>query len=216
LSSSPKLSPSALATESAPPLTLPPPHLVNNYSIQSSLSAMHNYIQVKTPFNVDRFEAMLYNHPNQSFVKSVMRSLHEGFWPFDKGNWKDDHKKEAIKNYSSKEVDFEAIQAFQNDEIQARHWSDPLPIDILLAGMKLSPIFVIWQNGKPRVVTDHTASGLNDCIPQSEAKVRYDDMRIFGQAIFNAKRSHCDQDLITWKSDVSSASLTYQLIPFIN
>jgi hypothetical protein len=108
---------------------------------------------------------MLYDHPNQPFVKSVMRSLREGFWPFDEGNWKDDHEEEAIKNYSSKEVDFEAIRAFRDDEIQARRWSDPLQIDTLLAGMKLSPIFVIWQNGKPRVVTDHTASGLNDCIP---------------------------------------------------
>jgi hypothetical protein len=30
-------------------------------------------------------------------------------------------------------------------------------------------------------------------------------MRTFGQAIFNAKRAHPLEDLITWKSDVSSA-----------
>ena len=173
---------------------------------------MHNYIQVETPFNVDRFEAMLYDHPNQPFVKSVMRGLHEGFWPFDEGNWKEDHE-DIIKNYSTKEEDLEAIRAFRDDEIQARWWSDPLPIKTLLPGMKSSPIFVVWQSGKARVITDHTASGLNDYIPRSEAKVRYDDMHTFGQAIFNAKRGHPDEDLVTWKSDVSSAFLNLPAHP---
>jgi hypothetical protein len=173
---------------------------------------MRDYIHVETPFNVDRFEAMLYDHPNQPFVKSVMRSLREGFWPFDEGIWKDDHV-EAIKNYSSKEADLEAIRAFRDDEIQARRWSDPLPLQSLLPGMKVSPIFVIWQKGKARVVTDHSASGLNDYISRSEAKVHYDDMRTFGQAIFDAKRSHPYQDLVTWKSDVSSAFLNLPAHP---
>ena len=77
--------------------------------------------------------------------------------------------------------------------------------------MKLSPIFVAWQKGKARIITDHTAFGLNDHIPRSEAKVRYDDMHSFGQAIFNAKRTHPTQDLITWKSNVSSAFLNHRL-----
>jgi hypothetical protein len=148
----------------------------------------------------------------QPFVKSVMNSLRYGFWPFDEGNWKDDHE-DIIQNYSTKEDDFEAIRAFRDDEIQARRWSDPLPSNILLPGMKISPIFVVWLRGKARVVTDHTASGLNDCIPRSEAKVRYDDMRTFGQAIFNAKRAHSTEDLVTWKSDVSSAFLNLPTHP---
>ena len=79
--------------------------------------------------------------------------------------------------------------------------------------MKLSPIFVVWQRGKPRVVNDHSASGLNDCIPRSEAKVQYDDMRTFGQAIYNAKKAHPNEDLVTWKSDVSSAFLNLPAHP---
>lgn len=173
---------------------------------------MRNHIRVETPFNVDRFEAMLYDHPNQPFVKSVMNSLRYGFWPFDEGIWKDDHD-EAIQNYSSEEIDIKAIRAFRDDEIQARRWSDPIALDTLLPGMKLSPVFVIWQKGKARVVTDHTASGLNDHIPRSEAKVRYDDMRSFGQVLFNAKRAHPDQTLVTWKSDVSSAFLNLPAHP---
>jgi hypothetical protein len=169
------LSPSALATETAQPLASPPLHLLNDREIQATLHAMNNYIRVETPFNVDRFEALLYDHPNQPFVKSVMNSLRYGFWPFDEGNWDDDHDK-SIQNYSTEESDFEAIRAFRDDEIQARRWSDPLSRNVLLPGMKLSPIFVVWQKGKARIVTDHTASGLNDGIPRSEAKVRYDNM----------------------------------------
>ena len=72
---SPVLSPSALATETAPPLASPPSHLINDTAIQSTLHAMRDHIHVETPFNVDRFEAMLYDHPNQPFVKSVMNGL---------------------------------------------------------------------------------------------------------------------------------------------
>jgi hypothetical protein len=38
-------------------------------------------------------------------------------------------------------------------------------------------------------------------------------MHTFGQAIFTGKRSHCDQDLVTWKSDVSSAFLNLPAHP---
>jgi hypothetical protein len=133
-----------------------------------------------------------------------MDSLHHGFWPLDEGNWKDDEE-DFIQNYSSSEVDLEAIRSFRDDQIKAGRWSEPLPSKVLLPGMKLSPIFVVWQKGKVCVVTDHTASGLNDYIPQSEATVHYDDMQTFGQVIFNAKQAHSNETLVTWKSDVSSA-----------
>ena len=173
---------------------------------------MRDFIRVETPFNVDRFEAMLYDHPNQPFVKSVMNSLRHGFWPFDEGSWEDDQD-DVVPNYCASEADIEAIRVFRDDEIQARRWSNPLPSTDLLPGMKVSPIFVVWQRGKARVVTDHTASGLNDRIPRAEARVRYDDMRTFGQVLFDAKKAHPDELLVTWKSDVSSAFLNLPVHP---
>ena len=69
------------------------------------------------------------------------------------------------------------------------------------------------RKAKHDIITDHTASGLNEHIPRSEAKVLYDDMRSFGQVIFNAKRAHPHHDLVTWKSDVSSAFLNLPAHP---
>jgi hypothetical protein len=71
-SNSTHLSPSALDTESAPPLPSPPPHLINDPSIQATLDAMHDFIKVDTPFDINQFEHLLCNHPNQPFVKSVI------------------------------------------------------------------------------------------------------------------------------------------------
>ncbi|KAG6880742.1 hypothetical protein C0993_004816, partial [Termitomyces sp. T159_Od127] len=98
-----------------------------------------------------------------------MKGLREGFWPFDDGEWSG-KAEEPLENYSSEKVDIEAIRAFQDKEIKARRWSDPLEIDDLLPGMKSSPLFVVWQKGKARVVTDHSASGLNDGISKSDAR----------------------------------------------
>lgn len=79
---------------------------------------MKNHICVETPFNVDVFEAMLWNHPNKPFVSSVMRGLREGFWPFDVGDWSslDD---EPLDNYLMEEVDLYAIREFWDKEIRA-------------------------------------------------------------------------------------------------
>jgi hypothetical protein len=79
--------------------------------------------------------------------------------------------------------------------------------------MKSSPMFVIWQNGKPRVVTDHASSGLNDGIPKEESKVQYDDMHPFGHALRLARQQNPAVDLILYKSDVASAFLNLPAHP---
>lgn len=93
------------------------------------------------------------------------KGLREGFWPFDEGDWKLELE-EIIGNYSTREPDLEAIRAFRDKELLAGRWSDPLPNTELLPGTNISPMFVVWQNQKPRVVTDHSASGLSDGIPR--------------------------------------------------
>lgn len=197
-------SPAALATETAPPLPSPPLHLLQDSKIKASLDALAGHIRMDTPFNIYRFSNLLLDHLNRPFVDSVIRGLREGFWPFEDGDW--DPKIEDIpKNFATGEIDLETIRAHRDKELAAGRWSDPLPFDSLLHGMKLSPMFVVWQKEKPRVITDHSSSGLNDGIPRADAKVRYNDMRSFGQVLFNARMRHPSRKILSWKSDVSSA-----------
>ena len=211
-SNSNTISPAALYTETAPPFYPPPIHLIEHPDIQSSLDAMKDAIKVDTPFNIDKFEALLEDHPNQPFVRSVMQGLREGFWPFDEGDWKNDQN-DLSDNFATLPEDLAAIRSFRDKELQADRWSSPLPISALLPGMKFSPMFVVWQHNKPRVVTDHSSSGLNSGIPKSEGHVSYDDMHSFGYALREARATHPQRNLITFKSDVASAFLNLPAHP---
>jgi hypothetical protein len=79
--------------------------------------------------------------------------------------------------------------------------------------MKVSPMFIVWQNGKPHVITDHSASGLNKGIPREEDQVRYDDMCSFGQTLHDVKEYNPQCRLITFKSDVATAFLNLPAHP---
>jgi hypothetical protein len=120
---------------------------------------------------------------------------------------------EVVPDYKSTPEDAEAIRAFRDREIAAGRWSESLDDTELLPGMKISPMFVVWQNEKPRTVTDHSRSGINDGIPQSEAKVKYDDMRTFGQTLHDARAANPGKRLVTFKSDVASAFLNLPAHP---
>lgn len=206
-SSSPQnnISPAALYTETAPPLPSPPAHLLNDPVVQASLRAMKDHIKVETPFNVERFENLLVDHPNQLFVRSVMTGLREGFWPFHDGEYKVELQVKG-ENFATDPADLAAIRAYRDKEISASHWSGALPDTELLPGMRKSPMFVVWQKEKPRVITDHKSSGLNDGIPKAEGHVRYDDMHDFGQALHDARVAHPSRKIVSFKSDVQGVS----------
>ncbi|KAF6750012.1 hypothetical protein DFP72DRAFT_1140002, partial [Ephemerocybe angulata] len=207
-------SPSALYTETAPPLPSPPSSLLNNALYAKSIEDLGDAVKVETPFDIDAFEAHLVDHPNRAFVASVLKGLREGFWPFDEGEWEAEER-EYKGNFVKEDVDVEAIRAFRDKELDAGRWSPPVDVDPgkLPPGTKLSPLFVVWQKGKARVITDHSASGINDGIPRESAKVRYDDMRPFGRALREARAANGDRALITFKSDVASAFLNLAAHP---
>jgi hypothetical protein len=167
---------------------------------------------VETPFNVDKFELLLADHPNQPFVQSVMKGLREGFWPFDEGKWKIELE-EVVPDYEANPEDMETIHAFHDHKIAAARWSNALDNTELLPGMKISPIFVVWQDEKPRVVTDHSRSRINNGIPRSEAKVKYDNMCTFGQTLHDACTANPGKRLVTFKSDVAMAFLNLPAHP---
>lgn len=68
---------------------------------------------METPFDVDKFELLLTDHPNQPFIRSVMKGLREGFWPFDEGEWKIELE-EVAPDFKSNPEDVEAICTFHD------------------------------------------------------------------------------------------------------
>ena len=74
-------------------------------------------------------------------------------------------------------------------------------------------MFVVWQKEKPRVITDHKSSGLNDGIPKAEGHVRYDDMHDFGQALHKARVANPTRQIVLFKSDVQGAFLNLPAHP---
>ncbi|CAL1707907.1 unnamed protein product [Somion occarium] len=205
------ISPAAFSSETAPPLPMPPERLINNPEIHTALDFYANDIKVETPFNLPVLERYLENHPNRPLVDSVLWGLRYGFWPLDEGDWNFDEDG-IMDNYPADETDMDVIKQFRDKEITAGRWSNPIPT--LLPGMKISPMFVNWRDpAKPRIITDHTASGLNDGIPKPEAKVRYDDMHDFGQTLHDIYQQFPDIPFILYKSDVSSAFLNLPAHP---
>lgn len=74
-------------------------------------------------------------------------------------------------------------------------------------------MFVVRHSDKPHIVTDHSGLGINDGILREDAKVRYDDMRDFGQAMHDACHSNPGHHLIVFKDDVTSAFLNLPAHP---
>ncbi|KAG7444092.1 uncharacterized protein BT62DRAFT_901108, partial [Guyanagaster necrorhizus] len=172
----------------------------------ATLHALKDFIVVDTPFNVNCLENILYFHLNELFVSSVIHGLCNGFWPLDLGEWEDSLYNQT-KNYATDPQDINKIQAFHDYEIVARYEFT------LLQGMKVSSMFMVWQNRKSHIVMDHTFSGLNAGISASEAKVKYNNMHPFSETFYNAKLQHPNADFTLYKSDVAKAFLNLPVHP---
>src|ERR1700730_14129724 len=77
----------------AQPVPLPPDAEFMNDPAMCTIQAHLDLFKVVTPIKVDALEAMLTEHPNQPYVKSVLWSLQNGFWPWAKavGDLDPDH-----------------------------------------------------------------------------------------------------------------------------
>ena len=109
------------------------------------------------------------------------------------------------------DADLNVLRAFRDTEQSLGRWSQE--VQEMLLGMKISPMFVTWQHGKPRIITDHSASELNAEILQEYAKVRYDDMHDFGQTLHDACLANIGRRLVLYKDDVVSAFLNLPAHP---
>ena len=73
------------------------------------------------PINVNKFQALLVDHPNQPFVLSVCKALQEGFWP-----WAD------IPDDSYPSVNDNSMQACAKSDVQLRFIEEQMKEEIRL------------------------------------------------------------------------------------
>lgn len=76
------MSRTALWTESAAPMPHPPLEEFHNLDVSVTIANNLDLFKIISPINVNHFQSLLVNHPNQPFIESICIGLREGFWPF--------------------------------------------------------------------------------------------------------------------------------------
>ncbi|KAG2738124.1 hypothetical protein P692DRAFT_201681446, partial [Suillus brevipes Sb2] len=145
--------------------------------------------KIVTPINVDRFQALLADHPNQMFVDSVCRALREGFWP-----WADvpDDSYPSINDNSmhtckKSDIQLAFIEEQLQEEIRLGRVSESFGED-LLPGMYSVPMHTVPKpnSDKLRLVVDHTAGdfSLNSMIDSDSIKgTKLDGLHSLGASL---------------------------------
>jgi hypothetical protein len=109
--------------------------------------------------NVDHFQSLLINHPNQAFVNSICVGLREGFWLWAYtclGTYPLTHDQSSRPLNSDKERDF--IREQRDDEIAKGRFSKSFRTE-LLPGMYSMPIHMVPKphSEKLRLINDQSA-----------------------------------------------------------
>ena len=107
------LSATAQYSLTAQPLPDVPVEESHNLALMKTIRDHPHLFKVNCPVKVERFEELLREHPNQPFVRSVCRSLREGFWPFANtkhGEYPTTWDHSDRKSSSSEHADFISMQ----------------------------------------------------------------------------------------------------------
>ncbi|TFK78973.1 hypothetical protein K466DRAFT_506407, partial [Polyporus arcularius HHB13444] len=127
--------------------------------INATLSAYPHLFKIVTPINVDAFESLLLDHPNQPFVRSVLKGLREGFWPFaDAKPAEYPDTWDEFRNPPDDEAARTFLRSQRDEEIRLERFSQSFGPD-LLPGMYSMPIHVVPKphSDKFRLVNDQSA-----------------------------------------------------------
>lgn len=161
---------------------------------------------VVTPIDVDDFQCLLWNHPNCPFVVSVLCSLWHGFWPateipVDYPTILNLHKDTVT---DEDQMNFYMEQC--KKEFALGRFSKPFGKRLEL-GMVCMPVFIIFWNGKYRMIMDHSFGpySLNLLISKDKRSFPLSLMQSFGHILCQAKQNANGCCIIIFKSDVSQA-----------
>ncbi|RDX39626.1 hypothetical protein OH76DRAFT_1325359, partial [Lentinus brumalis] len=130
-----------------------------NPVINKTLSEHPDLFSVVTPIQVDRFEALLADHPNQPFVQSVTRGLREGFWPFaDEKPPEYPETWDEVRPPLAEERARQFLRDQRDEEIRLGRYSPSFGPN-LLPGMYCMPVHVVPKphSDKFRLINNQSA-----------------------------------------------------------
>lgn len=203
-------SPTARSTEYADPVPDAPDALLDSDAAQTIMRNPELF-KIICPINVDKFQSLLSDHPNQPFVHSVCRALRHGFWPWaevpdDSYPSINDNSMRTCKK-SDEQLAF--IESQLDEEIRLGRVSASFGKD-LLPGMYSVPMHTVPKpnSDKLRLVVDHTAGdySLNSMIESESIRgTKLDGLHSLGASLLQYREHHPNVELIMFKSDVSQA-----------
>jgi hypothetical protein len=194
-------------------LPRPPQSELENSTALNTIRDNPNLFKIVCNINIEKLAELLEEHPNQSFVQSVITGLREGFWPWAElqDGYPTTHNERQHPPRNDHEQEFMLSQ--REKEMDTDHFSNLF--DALLPGMNVVPKL---PDDKLCLVIDHSAGpySINSMIDrQSIASVKLDGIQTLGDSIreFHAScpadQQH-DKLLVLWKSDIAA---TYCQMP---
>lgn len=211
----------ALYSLSAAPLPGPPESELLNEENQKTICDNPDLFKIVCNIDVDKFEALLADHPNPLFVVSVIRGLREGFWPWAEISVDYAPIRECPSRVPTDQHEQDFLHTQIKKEIKAERFSPAF--DALLPGMYEIPVHAVPKPGSfdlfaLQIVVNHSAGDFspNSMITKASiAGVKLDGIKSLGSAV----RAICRKVLVAkgpvtktaaihlelWKSDVKAA-----------
>ncbi len=187
--------------------------------VNNTLREHPELFKITTPINVDRFEQLLQDHPNQDFVQSVVRALRHGFWPYADAKPPDypdtwDEKRPAPQDERAAQF----LRDQRDEEIALGRYSEAFGTK-LLPGMYCMPVHVVPKpnSNKLRLVNDQSAGAfsLNSMIrPEAIKGAVLDGIPALGESLRRFQRQNAGKQIMMWKSDVSQAYRRMPVSPY--
>ncbi|KAG8961706.1 hypothetical protein FRC05_005827 [Tulasnella sp. 425] len=202
------ISPSAAYTEVAPPIPAPPENELNNPVTIQTIRSYPHLFQIVTSINVDQLESYLQNHPNHPLVESIVSGFRDRFWPFTETEGRDIPVIVDMPNQPFSDEQMEFVRMQRDEEVALGRYSSAFGPD-LLPGMQTSPLGVVPKphSNKLHLVVDQSAGeyALNPYIAKSDATIRLDNLKDFGQCLVQFYKKNGRGPRYLFKSDVSQA-----------
>jgi hypothetical protein len=202
------ISRTALWSENVAPLPHVPLEEFQNVEAMDTILSHPDLFKIITPINVQKFKALLVNHPNQLFVESVIHGLTHGFWPFAHTRYGTYPTTLDDSGPPPKTIE-QAVFLRKQIQIESdtHRYSLPFGPD-LLPGMYSSPILAVPRKGKFRLCNHHSHGdfSLNSMIKRVDiAGVKLDGIHELGESLRLFRREYGDVPLVVFKSDLKAA-----------